>query len=186
MVAGMMVSLFIPAQAFSIKGSLDKAKTAIQRYWREHKVFRIAGGIGKGVAGLALLCWATEDFLYFQDSKVQKREIDNRETDHKNSGTRFVDSFFHLMYLSKNNPTCRDSDEIHFRRNPIYTRKYKECFGKLISKWLKTGEALDKAKGVARHRLYRNFLFSLFGSMSGFWLIYAGFKDLKKELLDAN
>ena len=46
MIASMMVSSFIPAQAFSIKGSLDKAKTEMQRYWRENKEFRriVCGG----------------------------------------------------------------------------------------------------------------------------------------------
>lgn len=63
MLAGMMISSFIPAQAFSIKDSLDKTKTDIQCYWRENKKFRriVCGGT-RIVIGVFFVCLGVKSF----------------------------------------------------------------------------------------------------------------------------
>ncbi len=76
MLAGMMISSFIPAQAFSINGSLDKSKIAIQCYWRENKEFRriVCGGT-RIVIGVFFVYLGMKSFSS-ACAEVQRKETD--------------------------------------------------------------------------------------------------------------
>ena len=79
MIAGMTVTSFIPAQAFSIKGSLDKTKTEMQRYWRENEEFRriVCGGT-RIVIGVSFVCLGVKSFSS-ACAEVQRKETNGND-----------------------------------------------------------------------------------------------------------
>ena len=179
MVAGMMVSLFMPAQAFSINGSLDKSKIAIQCYWREnkafrHKAFRAVVGSGKVVAGIALLCWKAKNLL-----NVRNVEIQRRQTDCNDAESRYEAAAAYLDHLRRNNPTCNISRKYC---NPAYFRKYLEYVGLFETKVL---ASLDLSFARFMGSFWHNDLVISFPALFSYLLIYSGLKELKEELWDA-
>ncbi len=175
MVAGMMISSFMPAQAFSIKDSLDKAKTKIQRYWREHKVFRVVVSSGKVVAGIALLYWKAKNLLNVRDVEIQRRQTNCNDAE-----SRYEAAAAYLDHLRKNNPTCNISRKYC---NPAYLRKYSEYVGLFETKML---ASLDLSFARFMGSFWHNDLVISFPALFGYFLIGFGLMELKKELWDAN
>jgi len=182
MVAGMMVSSFMPVQAFSIKDSLDKAKTVIQRYWRENKAFRVAVSSGKVVAGVALWYWKMKNLSNVPDAEFQRRQID-----YNNASSHYENASVYLDYLHRNNPTCcLWRKYINCRCNPTYLRKHVNIY--MLSS-IKLDAALAKTHAweeATRCRWDLPSIVFTFPGMFGYLLIATGFMELKKELWDAN
>lgn len=180
MIAGMMIGSFIPAQAFSIKGSLDKAKMEIQRYWRENKAFRVVVSSGMVVAGLALWSWKMKKNLNVKNAEVQRRQTDCNDAE-----SRYEATAAYLDHLRKNNPTCRLwRKHINCRINPVYLRKYAEV-SELIRADFKAKKALYEAM-YDTGWWFKDFIFSFPSWWVGYFLIATGLMELKKELWDAN